>query len=169
MIVVYKNNKLKFKNKIFKCSLGINGLSEHKKEGDGCTPTGDFSLGKIYYRNDRIKNLKSKKKLISIKKDMFWSDDPKCNNYNKLSYKKIGSFEKLYRKDNIYNIFIVINFNINPIVKGRGSAIFLHLKKKNYLPTKGCVALREEDLIEIVEKITPKERIKIISEAYISA
>ena len=169
MIVVYKNNKLKFKNKIFKCSLGINGLSAQKKEGDGCTPTGDFSLGKIYFRNDRIKNLKSKKKLIPIRKGMLWSDDPKCNNYNKLSYKKIGSFEKLYRKDNIYNIFVVINFNINPVIKGRGSAIFLHLKKKNYLPTKGCIALKEENLIELVEKITPTERIKIISEAYISA
>ena len=61
MITVYKNNKLKHQNRIYNCSLGINGLTKNKIEGDGCTPIGSFSLGRIFYRIDRVKKLEVKK------------------------------------------------------------------------------------------------------------
>ena len=169
MITVYKNNKLKHKNKIYNCSLGINGLTKKKVEGDGCTPIGIFSLGHIFYRIDRVKELEVKKKLTIIKKNMFWSDDPSSEHYNKLILYKSGSCEELHRKDSIYDILVVINFNIKPIHKGKGSAIFLHVAKKGFAPTKGCIGLEKNDLLDILRKINKYERIKITSEIHISA
>ena len=58
MITVYQKGELHFQNKIYKCALGRNGIKKKKKEGDGCTPEGIYSLGPLYYRSDRIKNLK---------------------------------------------------------------------------------------------------------------
>jgi L,D-peptidoglycan transpeptidase YkuD (ErfK/YbiS/YcfS/YnhG family) len=75
-----------------------------KKEGDNITPTGTFKIVKIYYRSDRIKKISSKFKLIEIKKNMGWCDDPNSKNYNQLINlpSKYGH-EKLFRKDNIYD------------------------------------------------------------------
>ena len=87
MITIYKNGELHFQNKIYKCALGKNGIKKKKQEGDGCTPEGIYSLGPLYYRSDRIKKMKTYFKPIPLEKDMFWSDDPRYNNYNKLSNK----------------------------------------------------------------------------------
>ena len=69
--------------------------------------------------------------------------------------------ESLYRKDNIYDIVLVINYNNNPIIPKRGSALFMHITKENYLPTKGCIALKKTDMIKIIGKLTPTEKILI--------
>ena len=169
MITVYENNILTYRKNIYKCSLGVNGLSKNKIEGDGCTPVGIFSIGKVYFRDDRINAIKSKKKLLPIRKNMYWSDDPTSSYYNKLIYKKIGSCEKLFRGDNLYNIVIVVNFNVRPVIKGKGSAIFLHIAKGNYQPTKGCIGLKKNNLIELLNNISLVEKIKITSRSYISA
>jgi L,D-peptidoglycan transpeptidase YkuD (ErfK/YbiS/YcfS/YnhG family) len=71
------------------------------------------------------------------------------------------SHEILYRKDNIYDIVCVINYNINPILKNKGSAIFLHIAKKNYQKTKGCVALKKNHLIKLLSTIKKNTKIKI--------
>ena len=92
---------------------------------------------------------------------MGWCDDPKSNKYNKLIYYpfKFNS-EKLYRRDSSYDIVISLNFNTNPVKKNKGSAIFLHVSKKNFSPTEGCVAIRKSQLIKIVK--TLKKNSKII-------
>ena len=66
MILVNQNNSLIYKQKIYRCSLGINGLNESKIEGDKSTPIGIFSLGNLYVRTDRIKDLKTHFKYLSI-------------------------------------------------------------------------------------------------------
>ncbi len=169
MILVFRNNKLLFKKKVYRCSLGINGLTSNKKEGDGCTPIGNFSLGKIYFRDDRVNLKNTKKEKVPIKKNMYWSDNPRSIFYNQLILRNKYHSEKLYRSDNIYDILIVVNFNTTPIKKNLGSAIFLHIAKKNYQPTKGCIGLSQSDLLEIIGYITLKERIKIFPNSYISA
>ena len=68
MIIVNKRGTLKYKRKIYRCSIGKNGLSNNKIEGDNCSPTGIFTLGKLYVRTDRIKNIKTKFKYVPIKK-----------------------------------------------------------------------------------------------------
>ena len=71
------------------------------------------------------------------------------------------SHEILYRKDNIYDIVCVINYNINPIIRGKGSAIFLHVARNNYQKTKGCIALKKKHLIQLLSLIKKNTKIKI--------
>lgn len=93
---------------------------------------------------------------------MGWCDDPKSTAYNQLINlpNKVG-YERLYRKDNIYDLIIVLNYNMTPIVKNKGSAIFIHIAKKNYSPTKGCIALSKIDLLKILYNINKNTKIKI--------
>jgi len=149
--------------KLYKCALGKNGITKNKKEGDKKTPAGIFSLGKIFYQKDKIKNLKTQLKKIIIKKNMAWCDDPRNKFYNKLIVTNDKSKEKLFRKDNLYDIIIVINYNIRPVKKNKGSAIFIHLSRKNYSGTMGCIALNKKDLIEILKSLKNNEKIKIIA------
>ena len=163
MITVYQSGELHFHNKMYKCALGRNGIKKRKQEGDGCTPEGTYSFGPLYYRSDRIKRLKTYFNPIPIEKDMFWSDYPKSKHYNKLVRFKDSSYENLYKEDHTYDIFLVINYNISPIIKGKGSAIFLHLAKKDFSPTSGCIALKKDCLFRILEKLDINDKIKIIS------
>ena len=163
MIIVKNPGYLIYKNFKFRCSLGINGIKNKKKEGDGITPKGIFKLKKIYYRKDKVKNIVTKVKKIKITKNMGWCDDPKSKFYNKLIRlpSKFGH-EKLYRKDDIYNLIIVLDYNMNPVTKNKGSAIFIHLAKKNYKPTQGCMGLKQNDLIKLIKMIKKNQKIKII-------
>ena len=161
MNIIIKNRFLLYKAYKFKCSIGKSGIKKNKREGDNASPKGIFSLGKFYYRPDRIKkiniNLSSKK----IKKNMGWCDDPKNIKYNKeVNRKKIKNSEKLFRKDHNYNAFIVINYNSKPVIKNKGSAIFLHLTK-NYEPTAGCIAIKQNDFLKLAKLINNKTKIKI--------
>lgn len=163
MIIVKKPGYLIYKYFKFRCSVGINGIKNKKKEGDGITPRGTFSLKKIFYRHDRVKKIKSKLKKIKITKEMGWCDDPKSRYYNKLvRIPKKFSYEKLYRRDNIYNIIIVLDYNLNPIIKNKGSAIFIHVAKKNYKSTQGCIGLQQKDLFKLIKHIKNNQKIKIL-------
>ena len=145
----------------FKCSIGKNGLKHKKKEGDKCTPKGIFKIGKVYYRPDRVNKPETRLSLKKITKRMAWCDDPYNKNYNKeiiLSKKNKG--EKLFRKDGTYDILIVIEYNTKKTRPFKGSAIFIHLTK-NYKPTKGCIALKKNDLLILLKIINKKSIIKI--------
>ena len=145
----------------FKCAIGKNGIIKKKVEGDGCTPQGSFSFGKLYWRNDRVKKLKTKLVSKIIKKNSGWCNDPTSNFYNKeINYKKNFRKEKLFRSDYKYNYFIVINYNTKNIIKNKGSAIFLHLTK-NYKKTAGCIAVSEKDFIIIAKLLKKNSKIKI--------
>mgnify|MGYP001095218074 FL=1 len=93
---------------------------------------------------------------------MGWCDDPLSKNYNKLI--KIPSeynYEKLYKKDNVYDIILVLNYNMNPVVKNKGSAIFIHVTKANYKKTEGCVAIKKVHLLKIIKELKNNIKIKI--------
>ncbi|MAJ24393.1 MAG: transpeptidase [Rickettsiales bacterium] len=162
MIIVNKNGELYYKNQIYKCALGKNGISENKKEGDGCTPAGTFSLGSLYFRRDRINNIDSNFKAIPIKSNMFWSDHSPSKYYNQLINFRDISCEQLFKENNTYDIFLVINYNYNPILKGKGSAIFMHIAKENLTPTAGCVALKKNCLINLLKQLNINDKIKIL-------
>ena len=95
---------------------------------------------------------------------MFWSDDPLSEHYNKLIRFKDSSYESLYKVNHTYDIILVINYNISPIIKGKGSAIFLHLAKKDFSPTSGCIALKKECFFEILLNLDIKDTIKIVGD-----
>ena len=93
---------------------------------------------------------------------MGWCNDYRSKQYNKLIYLPFKyNYEKLYRTDNAYDIILVLNYNMNPIKKRKGSAIFIHVAKKNYKKTEGCVAIGKKDLINILERIKKNTKIKI--------
>ena len=145
----------------FKCSIGKNGLRTNKFEGDKCTPIGKFSLGPVYYRSDRVAKPDTDLKTIKINKRMGWCDDPNNTHYNrKISLNKKNKGEKFFRKDKIYDIVLVINYNTKKIIKNKGSAIFIHITN-NYKPTRGCVALSLNDLQILLKIIKKKSKIKL--------
>ena len=163
MLIILKNKEtLVLDDFLFKCAIGKNGVKKRKKEGDKSTPRGDFSLGKLYYRADRVKKPLTKISTKIITKDMGWCNDPKSQYYNKeIKINSKTKHEKLFRKDDSYNYFILINYNTKKAVPYKGSAIFLHLTK-NYKKTLGCISLKKKDFLILVKLIDKKIRIKII-------
>jgi hypothetical protein len=162
MIIVKKSGYLIFKNYKFKCALGKNGIKRKRQEGDNITPKGIFKLIKIYYRSDRIKNFKTNLKKIKINKNTAWCDDYRSKFYNKeIILPSKYSYENFYRRDNIYDLVVIINYNINPIIKKKGSAIFIHIAKKKNSPTQGCIALNKKNLLLLLSKIKKKTKLKI--------
>ena len=163
MTIFLKNkHTLQIDDFYFKCCIGKNGLSRKKIEGDNKTPKGTFELGPLYYRNDRIKNLKSNIKKIKINKKMGWCDDKEDKkNYNKfIKINKNIKHEKLYRRDKKYDLIIPIKYNFKKRILGKGSCIFLHLTN-NYKATAGCVAIKKDDFMIMLKLITNKTKIKI--------
>ena len=148
-----------------KCAVGKRGIGLKKKEGDSITPIGEYKIKYILYRSDRIKKIQSKLKKTIIKKNMGWCDDPKSDKYNKLiNLPYTYSYERLFKKENIYDIILVLNYNMNPIKRGKGSAIFIHVAKKNYKKTQGCVAVEKLALLKILKEITIYTKIKIVNQ-----
>jgi len=162
MIIINKSGLIKYKSFKFRCALGKAGIGGKKREGDNVTPTGTFKIVKIYYRSDRIKKIASKFRAIEITKNMGWCDDPNSKNYNQLiNLPSRYGHEKLFKKNNIYDIIVILNYNMKPVIKNKGSAIFIHVAKKNYQPTQGCVALKKNDLLKILSKVDNNIKIKI--------
>ena len=111
-----KNKFLNYGDYKVKCVIGKRGISSFKEEGDLTTPRGKFKIKGFFYRKDRIKRLKTKLKKIPITKNMGWCDDPKSKQYNKLvKLPFYQSREKLYRKDNIYDLILILDYNMDPV------------------------------------------------------
>lgn len=162
MIIVKKSGYLIFNNLRFPCAFGKNGIKKNKIEGDNITPKGIFKLTKVFYRVDRIKKLKTVLKKYKIKKNMGWCDDSKSKFYNKQIFLPSKfRHEKLYRRENIYDIIVLLNYNTRPTIKNKGSAIFIHIARDKLKATKGCIALKKNDLLLLLLKIKKKAKISI--------
>ena len=162
MHILINNKYLTYKNYKAKCTVGKRGIGHKRKEGDLITPKGEYKIKFVLYRKDRIKKIQSKIKKIIIKKNMGWCDDYKSKDYNKLiKLPSSYSYETLYKKENTYDIVVVLNYNMNPIIKNKGSAIFIHVARKNYKKTKGCIALKKIDLLKILREIKKNTTVKI--------
>ena len=162
MLIKLKNKQYLIVDEFkFKCSIGKNGLKTQKREGDSCTPKGNFKIGKVYYRSDRVRKPETRLKTKIIRKNMGWCNDPYSRNYNKeISLNKKNKGEKLFRSDGAYDILIVIEYNTKKIIPFKGSAIFIHLTK-NYKHTQGCIALNKNDLLVLLKIIKLGTKIKI--------
>tara|TARA_Y100000022_G_C13228797_1_gene366263 strand:+ start:585 stop:1118 length:534 start_codon:yes stop_codon:yes gene_type:complete len=165
--------KLIVNNKYFKCQIGKNGIVPiyKKKEGDGCTPFGKWKLNNIYFRSDKSISLKFKthlkKKVFPIKNTYIWCDDVNSSLYNKFFKKKSYeqelsyTYENLFRKDEIYDIIIELNYNQNPTIKKKGSAIFIHCSSAKFKSTLGCVALKKNHLKFLINNLQKENYIYI--------
>ena len=162
MHIIIKKKNLTYDDYKVKCVVGKRGIGAKKREGDLITPKGKYKILQIFYRADRVTNLKSKISQIKIKKNMGWCDDPRSKNYNKLIRLPFKfTSEKLYRKDNKYDLLIVLDYNLKNPIPFKGSAIFIHLTK-NYKPTAGCIALSKSDM-QILLKLANKKSKIILS------
>ncbi|MDB4118616.1 L,D-transpeptidase family protein [Candidatus Pelagibacter sp.] len=161
-IIIIEKDTLLYDEFKFKCSIGKNGKTTKKIEGDNKTPKGLYTLGPLYYRKDRLPKLSTKLKKIEIMKNFGWCDDVKSKFYNKPIQTNINvRHEKLYRNDKKYDLLIPIEYNSKKPKKNKGSAIFLHLTS-NYKKTQGCVAIKEKDMLILLNLINKKTKIKII-------
>ena len=161
-IIIIEKDTLLYDEFKFKCSIGKNGKTSKKIEGDNKTPKGLYALGPLYYRKDRLPKLSTKLKKIEIMKNFGWCDDVKSKFYNKPIKTNINvRHEKLYRNDKKYDLLIPIEYNSKRPKKNKGSAIFLHLTS-NYKKTQGCVAIKEKDMLILLKLINKKTKIKII-------
>ena len=162
MIIINKSGFIRYKNLKFKCTLGRAGVGEKKIEGDNITPIGVYRILNVYYRKDRIRNLNTKFKINRITKNMGWCDDPKSKKYNQLIRIPFNySHEKLHKKDNIYDLIAVLDYNKNPTIKNKGSAIFVHLTKNYKKKTAGCIGLKKKNLLKLLGQIKINTKIKI--------
>ena len=162
MHILIKNKKLIYNNYRIKCAIGKRGIRKKKEEGDFITPIGLHKINYILYRKDRIKKLDTILKKLPIKKNMGWCDDSRSKKYNKLIKTPFTySYEKLFKKENIYDVILVLNYNMNPTKKNKGSAIFIHIAKKGYKSTEGCVAIKKNELIKLLKNIKKNTKVKI--------
>jgi L,D-peptidoglycan transpeptidase YkuD (ErfK/YbiS/YcfS/YnhG family) len=147
---------------VFSATRGHGGLREDKSEGDGATPIGRFPLRQVFYRPDRLTPLLTGLPVRPLTPNDGWCDDPSCPDYNRLvSLPHPSRHETLWREDALYDIVVVVGYNDAPPIPGRGSAIFLHLQREEGSPTEGCLGLRQDDLLRLLEGCDPNTELVI--------
>lgn len=136
---------------VVRAALGRTGIAATRREGDGSTPFGRLPLREVLYRADRGKRPRTKLPVRAIRDRDSWCDDPGEANYNRLvTLPAARRAEGLWRTDRLYDVVIVLGYNDRPRVKGRGSAIFVHLARPGYTPTQGCIALSRRDIVRLL-------------------
>ena len=148
----------------WRCTIGAGGVREDKVEGDAATPVGTFPLRHIYFRNDRLVLPKVGLPARPIDEHDGWCDDPRSTSYNRLvRIPNEWSHERMWRDDELYDLVVVVGYNDDPPEGEWGSAIFLHLARKDYEPTRGCIAFARDDLLDLVALIGPGTHLQVLS------
>ena len=161
-LIVSAAGEARWRELCFRCALGRGGLKRDKREGDGATPIGAWPMRRLLYRADRMAAPATRLPSAPIGPEDGWCDDPADPAYNRpvrLPY--AARHERLWREDAIYDLLVVLGHNEDPIVAGKGSAIFLHVARPDYGPTEGCVALAHADLARILVEAAPGDRVVV--------
>lgn len=146
----------------FPCALGRGGISANKREGDGATPLASMKLLSGYLRGGRFQR-SSTLPLSAIDGRLGWCDLPDDRNYNRpvrLPYR--ASHETMLRRDHLYDCCIVLDWNIKPRRRGRGSAIFFHLARPGFTPTEGCVAVTHRVMARLLPLLSRHTVLKVV-------
>lgn len=150
------------------CAFGRAGLikAENKREGDGATPIGVWPMRRLFWRPDRITAPQTSLTRTALTPQMGWCDDPREAVYNQpVGLPFSGGHENLWRTDELYDLIVVLGYNDDPPMSGRGSAIFLHVARPAYAPTEGCVACARDDLLALVAVAKPGDALRISADA----
>ena len=140
----------------WRAALGRGGVrpdatGRPKEEGDGATPVGLLALRRVLYRADRVAIPRTAVPREPIAPADGWCDDPWHADYNRpVTLPHPGRHEALWRTDGLYDVVGVLGWNDTPVVRGLGSAIFLHVARPDLAPTEGCVALPLPDLLQLL-------------------
>ena len=149
--VVHSDGRLVLGGRMFRAALGRGGVRADKQEGDGATPAGLLALRRVLYRADRVPPPDCAMAIEPIAPDEGWCDDPLHTDYNRLvRLPHDGRCEELWRADGLYDLVGVLGWNDAPVVRGRGSGIFIHSARADYAPTEGCIALAADDLRRVL-------------------
>jgi L,D-peptidoglycan transpeptidase YkuD (ErfK/YbiS/YcfS/YnhG family) len=143
------------------CALGRSGTRVLKREGDGATPAGSFALFEVFYNPARTRRPVTRLPIQVIARFDGWCDAAGDRNYNRrvrLPYS--ASAENLHRDDGLYDVVVVLDYNILPRVRNRGSAIFMHVARPGFLPTEGCIALCRADLMRVLATVRRNSKVK---------
>lgn len=152
-IKVWPPETLAWNGNRVRCAIGRSGVTADKKEGDGATPAGTFPLRRVLYRPDRLNVPETRLPLRALEAADGWCDAPESPDYNRLVRLPFaGSHETLWRDDGVYDVIVELGYNDDPVVPGLGSAIFMHIARPGFDATEGCVALRLEDLLEVLSQ-----------------
>ena len=154
--------RLSYGPHLWRCTVGRGGITDDKHEGDGATPAGCWALRRLFYRPDRLPAPDSPFDTAGITPSDGWCDDPGAADYNRLvRLPCTARHERLWREDGLYDLVVTLGYNDDPPHPGRGSAIFLHVARKDYAPTEGCVALALTDLSVLLREVTAETRLCI--------
>jgi L,D-peptidoglycan transpeptidase YkuD (ErfK/YbiS/YcfS/YnhG family) len=149
-----RQGRLALAHGVVRAALGRGGVAALKREGDGATPRGRFPVRAVLYRADRVRRPRSQVPMRAIRADDAWCEDPGDRGYNRLV--KVSSrpgIDPLMRADHLYDVIVVLGYNDRPRVRGRGSAIFVHLARPDHAPTAGCIALSRRDLAALLRQL----------------
>jgi L,D-peptidoglycan transpeptidase YkuD (ErfK/YbiS/YcfS/YnhG family) len=149
--LVHPDGRLIWRGQTLRCALGQGGVRVEKEEGDGATPAGFLPLRRVLYRADRVPPPRCVPPVEPIAPGDGWCDDPAHQDYNRrVILPHDARHEELWRRDELYDLVAVLGWNDQPVAKGRGSAIFLHVARPDHAPTAGCVALLLPDLARVL-------------------
>jgi L,D-peptidoglycan transpeptidase YkuD (ErfK/YbiS/YcfS/YnhG family) len=143
-------------------ALGSRGIRASKREGDGSTPKGTFHPLRLWWRADRHPRPATFLPVRAIAPEDAWCEDPSDRHYNqpvRLNSNQRG--DRLTRDDHLYDFIIEIDHNTKPRVAGRGSAVFLHLARRDFSPTAGCVSMTRAAMLRLLKRLGPETRIVI--------
>jgi L,D-peptidoglycan transpeptidase YkuD (ErfK/YbiS/YcfS/YnhG family) len=144
---VSADGMLRFRGQMLRCALGSGGISARKHEGDGATPCGLLPLERVLWRADRGPKPQAAVRVEPLAPNDGWCDDETHADYNRqITLPHEGRHEVLWRDDAVYDVIGVLGWNMAPVTRGRGSAIFLHIARPGLAPTEGCIALPEREL-----------------------
>lgn len=144
------------------CVLGRSGRIALKREGDGGTPIGSWQMREVLYRADRRFPPVTRLPWRAIRVNDGWCDAFADGNYNRrVRHPYPASAEHLWRRDGLYDVIVVLGYNDLPRIKGRGSAIFMHLAHPEKNPTAGCIALSRRDLDLLLSRVTASTQLII--------
>jgi L,D-peptidoglycan transpeptidase YkuD (ErfK/YbiS/YcfS/YnhG family) len=157
---VYADGVAVWKGRRLRCALGKGGVGEAKREGDGMTPAGTWPMRRLLYRPDRLPRPRTGLPATALTPGDGWCDDPADPRYNLPVTLPCGaSAETLWREDGVYDLIVPLGYNDDPVIPGRGSAIFLHVARPGYEPTEGCVALACDDLLRLLAEADAGARV----------
>jgi L,D-peptidoglycan transpeptidase YkuD (ErfK/YbiS/YcfS/YnhG family) len=146
----------------FPCALGKSGIIRRKREGDGGTPAGRFRVLRLWWRNDQGKRPRTSLPLRITTRNDSWCDDARSPRYNRpVKLPFALSHEKMWRDDHLYDLVVELDCNMRPAIRGRGSAIFMHVARPGFLPTEGCIALEKRVLKRLLAHVGKRTVIDI--------
>ncbi len=147
--------------RIWRAAVGRAGIAEKRIEGDGVSPIGCWPIRRVLYRPDKLAAAPvSVFPTAVIAPDDGWCDAPGHPDYNRpVKLPFAASHEEMWRRDDLYDIVVVLGQNDDPVVPGAGSAVFLHVASAGYGSTAGCATLMRDDLLEFLAMAGPDTRL----------